>query len=74
MGVRLANNLKGSAYDVAYVEVSDAGQARVKEATGANCVPLEWRSTGREPWCWRCRTPRSARSRRGSGRTRGGTS
>jgi D-apionate oxidoisomerase len=41
MGVRLANNLKGSAYDVAYVEVSDAGQTRVKEATGADCVTLE---------------------------------
>ena len=26
MGIRLANNLKGSAYDVAYVEVSDAGR------------------------------------------------
>lgn len=41
MGVRLANNLKNSRYDVAYVEVSDVGRARLKEATGADCVSLE---------------------------------
>ena len=41
MGVRLANNLKTSSYDVDYVEVSDAGRKRVKEATGHDCVPLE---------------------------------
>ena len=41
MGVRLANNLKSSRYDVAYVEVSEAGRARLKDATGADCVPLE---------------------------------
>ena len=41
MGVRLANNLKTSSYDVDYVEVSEAGRKRVKEATGADCVPLE---------------------------------
>jgi hypothetical protein len=41
MGVRLANNLKDSDYDVAYVEVSEAGQQRLKEATGNNCVPLD---------------------------------
>jgi D-apionate oxidoisomerase len=41
MGVRLANNLKNSDYDVAYVEVSEAGQRRLKEATGKDCVPLD---------------------------------
>ncbi len=41
MGVRLANNLKTSAYDVSYVEVSEAGRNRVKEATGKDCVPIE---------------------------------
>ncbi len=41
MGVRLSTNLKGSEYDVAHVEVSDAGQERLKEATGFSCVPLD---------------------------------
>ncbi|GAB5376028.1 MAG: phosphogluconate dehydrogenase C-terminal domain-containing protein [Acuticoccus sp.] len=41
MGVRLAHNLKGSRYDVAYVEVAEAGRARLKEAVGADCVDLE---------------------------------
>jgi hypothetical protein len=41
MGVRLANNLKHSDYNVAYVEVSEAGQRRLKEATGKDCVPLD---------------------------------
>ena len=48
MGVRLANNLKTSSYDVGYVEVSEAGRKRVKEATGADCVPLEAALAGAE--------------------------
>ncbi|WP_338040607.1 phosphogluconate dehydrogenase C-terminal domain-containing protein [Nitratireductor luteus] len=41
MGVRLARNLKGSRFDVAHVEVSEAGQQRLKEAIGADCVALD---------------------------------
>ncbi|WP_159591745.1 phosphogluconate dehydrogenase C-terminal domain-containing protein [Chelativorans xinjiangense] len=41
MGVRLATNLKGSRFAVAPVEVSEAGQARLKEATGFDCMPLD---------------------------------
>ncbi|WP_226578069.1 phosphogluconate dehydrogenase C-terminal domain-containing protein [Acuticoccus sediminis] len=41
MGVRLANNLVGSGYDVAYVEVSDVGRKRLKDAIGADCVDLD---------------------------------
>lgn len=41
MGVRLSRNLQGSDYDVAHVEVSDAGRARLKEAVGVECQPLE---------------------------------
>ena len=48
MGVRLANNLKTSRYDVDYVEVSEAGRKRVKEATGADCVPSEQALAGAE--------------------------
>jgi len=48
MGVRLANNLKTSAHDVAYVEVSEAGQKRLKGATGKDCVPLEAALKGAE--------------------------
>jgi hypothetical protein len=41
MGARLAANLVGSDYDVAYVEVSDAGRARLKQLVGVDCVPLD---------------------------------
>lgn len=41
MGVRLASNLEGSRFQVAPVEVSAAGRARLKEATGADCVDLD---------------------------------
>ena len=41
MGVRLSLNLKGSDYEVAHVEVSDAGRARLKEAVGADCQPRD---------------------------------
>ncbi len=38
MGVRLATNLKGTRFDVAPVEVAEAGRARLKAATGMDCV------------------------------------
>lgn len=38
MGVRLSRNLAKTDYVVAHVEVSEAGQARLKEAVGADCV------------------------------------
>ena len=38
MGVRLATNLKGSPFEVAYVEVSEAGRQRLEAAIGAVCV------------------------------------
>jgi hypothetical protein len=38
MGVRLAANLKGSRFDVAHVEVSEEGRARLKAAIGVDCV------------------------------------
>ncbi len=38
MGVRLATNLVGSPFEVAHVEVSEAGRQRLKDAIGAVCV------------------------------------
>ena len=38
MGVRLATNLMGSRFDIAPVEVAEAGRARLKAATGLDCV------------------------------------
>lgn len=38
MGVRLAANLQGSAYQVDHVEVSEAGRERLREAVGVGCV------------------------------------
>ncbi|PKQ04020.1 MAG: semialdehyde dehydrogenase [Alphaproteobacteria bacterium HGW-Alphaproteobacteria-10] len=38
MGVRTARNLKTAPYEVDHVEVSEAGRARLKAATGADCV------------------------------------
>jgi D-apionate oxidoisomerase len=38
MGVRLARNLAKSDFDVRYVEVSDAGRQRLKDAVGADCM------------------------------------
>ncbi len=37
MGVRLATNLMGTAFDVSPVEVSEAGRNRLKDATGLDC-------------------------------------
>ena len=41
MGVRSARNLLNSDFEVAHVEISDAGQARLKAETGEDCVPAE---------------------------------
>ena len=38
MGVRLATNLMGSRFDIAPVEVAEAGRARLKAATGLDCI------------------------------------
>ena len=38
MGVRLATNLQGSRFDLAPVEVAEAGRARLKAATGLDCI------------------------------------
>lgn len=38
MGVRLSKNLQGSRFDVAPVEVSPEGRARLKAETGLDCV------------------------------------
>lgn len=38
MGVRLATNLQATSFDVAPVEVAEAGRARLKAATGLDCV------------------------------------
>lgn len=41
MGVRIARNLMLTAHDLAPVEVTEAGQARLKSETGLDCVPSE---------------------------------
>ena len=41
MGVRSATNLARTDFEVAHVEVSEAGRARLKEAMGAECVPAD---------------------------------
>jgi D-apionate oxidoisomerase len=38
MGVRLATNLQKTRFDIAPVEVAEAGRARLKEATGLDCM------------------------------------
>jgi aspartate-semialdehyde dehydrogenase len=38
MGVRLATNLQRTAFDIAPVEVAEAGRARLKAATGLDCL------------------------------------
>ncbi len=38
MGVRLATNLEGTRFDVAPVEVAEAGRERLRAATGMECV------------------------------------
>ena len=41
MGVRSARNLSRTDFDVAHVEVSEAGRARLKEAVGVDCVSAD---------------------------------
>jgi len=41
MGVRLATNLARTDFHVAHVELSPAGQARLKAETGLDCVPQD---------------------------------
>ena len=41
MGVRLSTNLLKSDYDVAHVEPSEEGRARLKSATGLDCVSAD---------------------------------
>ena len=41
MGVRLSKNLMGSSYDVRHVEVSEVGQARLKNELGLACVSVD---------------------------------
>ncbi|MDG1118642.1 MAG: phosphogluconate dehydrogenase C-terminal domain-containing protein [Flavimaricola sp.] len=41
MGVRCSRNLTETDFDVAHVEISPAGQARLKEAIGVDCVSAE---------------------------------
>ena len=38
MGVRLATNLQKTSFDIAPVEVAEAGRARLKAATGLDCL------------------------------------
>ena len=40
MGVRLAQNLRGTAYDVAPVEIAEEGRARLRQATGMDCIEM----------------------------------
>lgn len=48
MGVRLATNLARTDFEVAHVEVSPAGQARLTAETGLDCVPQEEALAGAE--------------------------
>lgn len=41
MGVRLSQNLKGSAYDVRHVEPSAVGQARLRDEVGVACASVD---------------------------------
>lgn len=41
MGLRSARNLMNSDFDVAHIEISEAGQQRVKAEIGVDCVPLD---------------------------------
>ena len=41
MGVRSARNLAATEFEVAHVEISEAGRARLKEAIGVDCVDID---------------------------------
>lgn len=46
MGMRSARNLLQTDFDVAYVEISQDGQKRVKDELGKDCVPVETALSG----------------------------
>jgi hypothetical protein len=48
MGLRSGANLKATEFEVAHVEISPEGQARVAEQLGADCVPAEAALKGAE--------------------------
>lgn len=48
MGMRLARNLNGSAYEVAHVEVSEAGHKRLQDELGVAAVDADAALTGAE--------------------------
>jgi hypothetical protein len=48
MGVRLSKNLAKTSFDVRHVEVSEVGQARLRDAVGADCVAPEAAIAGAE--------------------------
>jgi hypothetical protein len=48
MGYRLSSNLKGSRFDVRHVELSPAGQERLKSGLGFDCIPAEQALDGAE--------------------------
>src|SRR3954452_18548224 len=48
MGFRLSQNLKGSRFDVRHVEVSEAGQQKLKSELGISCVSPEAALDGAE--------------------------
>jgi hypothetical protein len=46
MGARLAKNLQGSAFEVRHVEVSEAGQKRLREELGISCCSVDQALSG----------------------------
>ncbi len=48
MGMRLGRNLAGSRFETRHVEVSPAGQERVRQAYGLDCLPAEQAVAGAE--------------------------
>ncbi|WP_332680785.1 phosphogluconate dehydrogenase C-terminal domain-containing protein [Bosea sp. (in: a-proteobacteria)] len=48
MGMRLGRNLAGSRFETRHVEVSPAGQERVRQAYGVDCQPAEQAVAGAE--------------------------
>mgnify|MGYP006267338089 FL=1 len=46
MGARLAKNLQGSAFEVRHVEVSEAGQKRLRDELGITCCSIEQALSG----------------------------
>ena len=55
MGFRLSQNLKGSRFDVRHVEVSEAGQQKLKSELGISCASPKRRWMAPRQPSWRCR-------------------